>query len=184
MTDTTPPDPTTPDPALDITQAAFARLARDNPRLGDLDRKIMHAFERLMLSRPEITDGRTSAMNICTEAGVSRASYYRSPVAAIIKEILGSSEAKRPEADELRQEIARLKQAQKELRQEKAAEIRELRTTVAAYANQIQILALRNAELESDVRRTQDRIARDGEGVVRQLSRARDGSKPAHPRAT
>lgn len=113
----------------------------------------MRAFEQLMLGRPEITDGRTSAVNICTEAGVSRASYYRSPVAAVIKEVIAAPSTRRPEADELSQEVARLRKAERELRSEKAAEIRELRSTVATYANQIQILTLRNAELESVARK-------------------------------
>ncbi|MFJ6216736.1 hypothetical protein ACIQGZ_25910 [Streptomyces sp. NPDC092296] len=33
---------------------------------------------------PEITDGTVTVVNICTEAGISRASYYRSPVAAAV----------------------------------------------------------------------------------------------------
>ncbi|MGV9902886.1 hypothetical protein ACWDU8_10430 [Streptomyces sp. NPDC003388] len=150
-------------------RTAFARLARESPRLTDIDHKIMNAFEQLMLGRPEITDGRTSAVNISAEAGVSRASYYRSPVAAVIKAILSSSEARRPESDELRQEVRRLKQSERELRREKGAEIRELRAIVAAYANQIQVLALRNAELEADACRVQGQLAEKQAGVVRQL---------------
>ncbi|MBT2491814.1 hypothetical protein J7E96_25450 [Streptomyces sp. ISL-96] len=162
MTDST-------DETLRAARTAFARLARENPGLTDIDHKIMHAFEQLMLGRPEITDGRTSAVNICAEAGVSRASYYRSPVSAAIKEVLGAPQAKRPEADELRQEIARLKKTAQELRIEKAAEIRELRSTVAAYANQIQILTLRNAELEADAHRLRAQLVEEKHGVVKQL---------------
>ena len=46
---------------------------------AEIDRKINEAFERLTRGRPEITDGALTVSNICTEAGVSRASYYRSP---------------------------------------------------------------------------------------------------------
>ncbi|MGY5032849.1 hypothetical protein ACWC9U_18520 [Streptomyces sp. 900116325] len=155
-------------------RTAFARLTRENPGLTDIDHKIMHAFEQLMLGRPEITDGRTSAVNICAEASVSRASYYRSPVAAVIKGILGSPEARRPESDELRQEITRLKQSERELRREKAGEIRELRATVAAYANQIQVLALRNVELEADTRRLQAQLDEGRKDVVKQLRRSQE----------
>jgi hypothetical protein len=168
------------DETLRTVRTAFARLTRENPDLTDIDRKIMCAFEQLMLGRPEITDGRTSAVNICSEAGVSRASYYRSPVATVIKEVLGASDTRRPESDELRQEIARLKQSEREIRQEKAAEIRELRATVAAYANQIQILTLRNAALESDSRLLQAQLTDEGEGVVRQMPRERSRSS-VHP---
>ncbi|WP_432036956.1 hypothetical protein [Streptomyces cucumeris] len=155
-------------------RTAFARLARENSGLTDIDHKIMRAFEQLMLGRPEITDGRTSAVNICAEAGVSRASYYRSPVAAVIKGILGSPKARRPESDELRQEITRLKQSHRELRKEKADEIRELRATVAAYANQIQVLALRKAELEADTRRLQAQLDGGRKDVVKQLRRSQE----------
>lgn len=134
----------------------------------------MRAFEQLMLGRPEITDGRTSAVNICAEAGVSRASYYRSPVAAVIEEILHSPEARRPESDELRQEIARLKQSERALRREKADEIRELRATVAAYANRIQVLTLGNAELEAEARLLQAQLDGRGEGVIKQLRRSQE----------
>ncbi|MFD5784384.1 hypothetical protein [Streptomyces sp. NPDC126933] len=169
------------DETLRVIRTAFGRLTRENSDLTDIDRRIMRAFEQLMLGRPGITDGRTSAVNICAEAGVSRASYYRSPVSAAIKEILGAPQAKRPEADELRQEIARIKKAVHELRIEKAAEIRELRSTVAAYANQIQTLTLRNAELEADSRRLQSRNAESQDGVIRQLERRREPAPSSPP---
>ncbi|MFE2430967.1 hypothetical protein ACFXJ5_30025 [Streptomyces sp. NPDC059373] len=171
------------DETLQAVRTAFAHLAREDTGLTDIDQQIMRAFERLMLGRPEITDGRTSAVNIAAEAGVSRASYYRSPVAAVIKGILSSPEARRPESDELRQEVARLKQSERELRREKGAEIRELRATVAAYANQIQILALRNAELEADARRLHAQPAGKQVGVVKQLKSARTAtdSSPVQP---
>ncbi|MGW2822281.1 hypothetical protein ACWC24_14915 [Streptomyces sp. NPDC001443] len=167
------------DVSLQAVRTAFARLTRENTGLTDTDQRIMRAFEQLMLGRPEITDGRTSAVNIAAEAGVSRASYYRSPVAAVIKGILGSPETRRPESDELRQEIARLKQSERELRREKGAEVRELRATVAAYANQIQVLALRNAELEADARRLQAQAAVGRERVVRQLKEVRTPNEAA-----
>ncbi|WP_200263400.1 hypothetical protein [Streptomyces sp. HSG2] len=170
MTDST-------DETLQTVRTAFARLARENPGLTGIDHKIMHAFEQLMLGRPEITDGRTSAVNICAEAGVSRASYYRSPVAGIIKDVLSSPGARRPDLDALQQEIAHLKQSEAHLRREKATEIRELRATVAAYANQIQVLALRNAELESDVRHLHAQLDGRREGVIRQLKRPGTGTE-------
>ncbi|MFE9925743.1 hypothetical protein ACFYQA_30510 [Streptomyces sp. NPDC005774] len=162
MTDST-------DETLRAARTAFARLARENPGPTDIDRRIMRAFEQLMLGRPEITDGRTSAVNICAEAGVSRASYYRSPVSAAIKEVLGAPQAKRPEADELRQEIAQLKKTMRELHSDKATEIRELRSTLAAYANQIQILTLRNAELESDARQLRQALSEQHHSTVTPL---------------
>jgi hypothetical protein len=107
----------------------------------------MAAFERLMLGRPELTDGRVSVTNICTEAAVSRASYYRPLVAAAIKEILATPQTSRPELETLRDEVKPLKKTEKDLRREHAAAIRELKATINAYANQIQILTLANTEL-------------------------------------
>ena len=140
-------------------QATFARLTRENPNLTELDRRIINAFERLMLGQPQLTDGQTSVTNICVEAGVSRASYYRSPAAAAIKEILAAPEVQRPEVEELRAQITQLKQAHRTASAERAAEIRDYRSTVTAYANQIQILTLRNTELEAEVRRLLNNLA-------------------------
>ncbi|UZG60243.1 hypothetical protein [Rhodococcus opacus] len=47
--------------------------------MTETDRKINEAFDRLLAGHPEITDGKLTVSNICVEAGVSRASYYRSP---------------------------------------------------------------------------------------------------------
>ncbi|MEU6718338.1 hypothetical protein ABZ897_43305 [Nonomuraea sp. NPDC046802] len=151
-------------------QAAFARLARERS-LTDLDRQIMNGFERLMLGRPEISDGTVTVTNICAEAGVSRASYYRSPVAAVVKELLAAPAVARPEAEELRAEIAQLKKADRKLRSEKAADIRELVDTVSTYADHIQALTLRNAELEEE-----NRILR------RKLEKAADNVTPLNGR--
>lgn len=135
--------------ALRIRQA-FERLAADHPGLTPNDQAIMHAFERLMHGLSEATDGSLTVVNICAEAGVSRASYYRSPVAPVIKETLAAPDIRRPEVEELRSEITRLRKTERRLRQEHAADIRDLRATGAAYANQIQVLTLRNAELEAE----------------------------------
>jgi hypothetical protein len=149
-----------PAETIDVLQAVFARLARDHPDLTDTDRSLMAAFERLMLGRPEITDGTTTVTNICAEAGVSRASYYRSPVAGAVKEVLKDPQARRPELDKLCDEVRKLCQAERKLRSEHAAEVRELRGTAATYANQIQIqvLALANHQLREDNRRLQARL--------------------------
>lgn len=136
----------------------LARLVRGHPSLSDLDRNLISAFERLMAGRPAITDGTLTVTNICIEAGVGRASYYRSPVAAAVKEILSAPQTRRPEIDELREQVKHLKQAERTLRSDHATEVRELRAAVATYANQIQALALRNAELEDETRRLREQL--------------------------
>jgi len=151
---------------IHVVQALFARLARDHPDLTDIDRRLMTAFERLMLGRPEITDGATSVTSICTEAGVSRASYYRSPVATAIKEILKDPKTRRPELDDLCDEVKRLCRTERQMRSEHATEVRELRGTIATYANQIQALTLANHQLTEDNRRLQARLTATAPNVV------------------
>ncbi|MFF4174209.1 hypothetical protein [Streptomyces sp. NPDC001744] len=152
--------------SLQSTHSAFARLSRDNS-LTDTDRAIMRAFEQMMGDRPEISDGSLTVVNIAAEAGISRASYYRSPVAAAIKEILAAPTTQRPELDELKSEAARLRKELRKLRRQKAEEIRELRQTVATYANHIQVLTLRNAELEAEATGLRGQIEEATGGTVR-----------------
>ncbi|WP_406358479.1 hypothetical protein [Streptomyces sp. NBC_00658] len=145
---------------------AFDRLSAGGRLPTDIDRALMEAFERLMYGLPEITDGKITVVNLCTEAGVSRASYYRSPVAQAVKGILEAPQTRRPEPEELRAEVSRLKKAERELRSEHAAEVRELKDTVDTYANQIQVLTLRNAELETQNTRLLERLRQSGDNVA------------------
>lgn len=149
-----------------IVQAAFAKLTREHPSLTTIDRQLMDAFERLMLGRPEISDGTINVTNICNEAGVSRASYYRSPVASVIKDLRETPTVARPETEMLKAEITTLKKEDRKLRSEKAAEIRELTDTNNTYANQIQVLALRNAQLEEENQRLRQRLQRMGDNLT------------------
>lgn len=110
----------------------------------------MHAFERIMSGRPEHTDGTFTITTLCTEAVISRATYYRSPLAKTVTALLQAQDAPRPQTDTLTNEITHLKRADRALRSQHAAEQGETRATLAAYANHIQTLSLRNAELESD----------------------------------
>lgn len=134
-----------PPPAVD---EVFAELAA-RQQLSELDQRLIGAFGRLSNGESAVTDGALTVANLCLEAGISRASYYRSPVAGTIKDLLASDRVARPEIDQLRVQVKELKKAEAKLRREHAAEIRELNATIAVYANQIQALALRNAELEA-----------------------------------
>ncbi|MDH6222894.1 hypothetical protein [Streptomyces pseudovenezuelae] len=144
----------------------FDRLSTSDRAPTDIDRALMEAFERLMYGLPELTDGKITAVNLCTEAGVSRASYYRSPVAQAVKEILEAPQTRRPEPEELRAEVSRLRKAERELRREYASEVRELKDTVATYANQIQLLALRNADLEAQNARLVEQLRQGGAKIT------------------
>lgn len=132
-----------------------------------IDEKIQAAYDTLTAGRPGISDGQLTISNICLEAGISRASFYRSPLAAAIRRDLADpGTAKRPEAEQLRAKISELTAADKQLRSTHATEIRDLRATVRTYANQIQILALRVSQLQDDNKRLTARLQHAGDNVT------------------
>ncbi|MFJ1547711.1 hypothetical protein [Streptomyces sp. NPDC088246] len=79
---------------------------------------------------------------------------------------LEAPQTRRPEPEELRAEVSRLKKAERELRREHASEVCELKDTLAAYANQIQVLTLHNAELEAHNARLFERLLHSGEDIA------------------
>jgi len=137
----------------------------------------MAAFERLMQGRPEVTDGTITATNICLEAGVSGASYYRSPVAALIKDILKAPQTRCPELDQLHDEVKQLRQTERTLRRDYAAETREFKDTIATYANHIQLLTLTltNAELREENQRLRQQADKHGNVHVLNPTSSGDG---------
>jgi DNA anti-recombination protein RmuC len=148
----------------DPYQKALSRLAAHD--LSELDRRLITAFGRLAQGQAAVTDGALTVTNLCAEAGVSRASYYRSPVAASVKELLASPSTHRPEVDRLRDEVRQLRKDGKELRRRHAEQVRELKATIAAYANQIQVLALASANLQTDNQRLLAQLARSEPEVI------------------
>lgn len=114
-----------------------------------VDQAIIHAFERILTGQPQRTSGALTVTTLCTEAGISRATYYRSPLAKIITGLFKAPAPPRPQTDILAAEITRLKNAERELRSRRAAEREELRATIATYAQHIQVLTLRLTELEA-----------------------------------
>jgi hypothetical protein len=132
----------------------------------DIDHKIQAALQRLTCGRPEVTDGQLTISGLCAEAGVSRASFYRSPQAEQIKKLISDPVSPRPETEELRAEVKKLKNTEKTLRGQHAGQVRELREQVKTYANQIQVLALRLAQLDEDNQRPHSRLERAGDNVT------------------
>ena len=131
------------------------------------DEKIQSAYDALTAGRPSVTDGQLTVSNICTEAGISRASFYRSPLAAPIRaDLADPASNRRPEAQQLRVKLRDLIVADKELRSKHAAEIRDLRATARIYANQIQALTLRISHLEDDNKQLTARLQQAGDNVT------------------
>ncbi len=131
------------------------------------DERIKTALDKLRQGRPELSDGHLTVANVCLEAGVSRASFYRSAHAGDIRQALTDpGGAPRPETEELRDQARALRKTEKTLRSQHAAEVRELRSTVQTYANQIQFLALRVGHLEDDNRRLLHRLDHAGDNIT------------------
>lgn len=113
------------------------------------DRAIVHAFERILTGQPQHTGGALTVTTLCTEAGISRATYYRSPLTKIITTLFKAPAPPRTPTNILTAEITRLKKAERELRSRHAAEWEELRAVTAAYARHTQVLTLNLNELEA-----------------------------------
>jgi predicted nuclease with TOPRIM domain len=121
--------------------------------------RLEEAMGRLLAGQPTQTDGELTVSNLCAEAGVGRDSYYRSP--QIIEKFTAAkanADARKPEFVALREELAEVKRQLKAQTREAAAERRALEETITSYANQIQALALRNAELETQNGRLRERL--------------------------
>ena len=135
--------------------------------MTNTDDKVKTAYDRLTHGRAEITDGHLTVTNICLEAGVSRASFYRSAHAPDIRRALSDpDDVPRPEPEQLREQVRQLNRAEKALRSQHASETRELRDTLKTYANQIQVLALHVNQLEDDNQRLQRRLQNAGDNIT------------------
>ncbi len=131
------------------------------------------ALTRLLAGQPTLTDGTITVANLCLEAGVGRDSFYRCPaIRQKFTAAKANAEARRPEVVELRGEVRALEQGQEELRRKHAAEVRDLETTIRAYANQIQALALRNDELTGENTRLRRRLEQRSPNVTELPQRA------------
>lgn len=132
-----------------------------------IDEKIQAAYDTLTAGRPAVTDGQLTVSGICAEAGISRASFYRSPLATPIRaDLADPASTRRPEAEQLRVKARELTAADKELRSKHATEIRDLRATVRTYANQIQLLTLRLSQLEDDNNQLTARLQHAGDNIT------------------
>jgi hypothetical protein len=132
-----------------------------------IEEKIQAAYDALTAGCPGTSDGQLTVSNICMEAGISRASFYRSPLAGTIRaDLADPGSTRRPQAEQLRAKVRQLTAADKQLRSKHAAEIRDLRATVRTYANQIQILTLRIGQLQDDNKQLTARLQHAGDNIT------------------
>ena len=92
--------------------------------------------------------------------------------------MLEAPRAQRPEVEELRERVKQLTRTERQLRAEHATEIRDLRDTIKSYANQVQVLALRAAQLEDDDQRLRNSVALADDGIA-QINAAASAAQPA-----
>ncbi|MFF8729516.1 hypothetical protein ACF073_23915 [Streptomyces sp. NPDC015171] len=60
-----------------------------------VDQAIVYAFERIMSGSPERTNGGFTVTALCIEAGISRATCYRSPLAQTLTGLLQAPDTPR-----------------------------------------------------------------------------------------
>jgi hypothetical protein len=124
------------------------------------NQRLNQALTRLLAGQATLTDGQLNVTNLCREAGVGRDSYYRSP--PTFKETFETARAnqagQRPELAALRQQTAEIKREHQRMTRERNDTLRAVQETVQIYANQIQALALANAELHEDNRRLRQQL--------------------------
>ncbi|MEU5093431.1 hypothetical protein [Streptomyces sp. NPDC020996] len=123
------------------------------------------AFERLLRGEPVRSDGSLTVASLAAEAGVSRASAYRCPqVLAEFRKLVAEQADTASSSMTLRQEVQALKAAERELRQQHARELRELRDSINVLAQHVQYLTLENQRLlqANDPRDRVTRIDRHG----------------------
>jgi|HubBroStandDraft_3_1064219.scaffolds.fasta_scaffold286248_1 hypothetical protein len=127
--------------------------------------RLQAALLRLQTGRPEHTDGRLTVKNLCAEAQVPRASFYRSARAAEFQQLLNDP-GQQPQAEQQRRQASQRKAADKEERSQNAADLREAREQVKIYANHIQVLTLRLTQLAEEHAQLLARVERDA-GIAR-----------------
>ncbi len=121
--------------------------------------RLDQALTRLLAGQPTVTDGAITVTNLCLEAGVGRDSFYRCPeVKKKFTAAKTNAETHKPEVLQLREEVRALMREQKDLRRAHSEQVRDLEATIRSYANQIQALALRNAELANENTSLQRRL--------------------------
>ena len=116
--------------------------------------RLENAMSRLLAGQPTCTDGDLTVSNLCAEAGVGRDSYYRSKqVIDKFTAARANAQTMKPEVVALREELAVARRQLAKQARQAAQDLRSSEETIKAYASQIQLLALRNAELEAESQR-------------------------------
>jgi hypothetical protein len=114
-----------------------------------LHSRLQAALLRLQAGRPEHADSKLNVKNLCAEAQVPRATFYRSAHAAEFQRILNDP-GQQPQAEQQRRQVSQLKADDKQQRAQHATDLREAREQAKNYANHIQVLTLRLAQLAEE----------------------------------
>jgi hypothetical protein len=111
------------------------------------DDALRQAAGRLLAGAPLRGDGALTVQNLAVEAGVSRASAYRSPVLVEFRQCVANQEAQAPITSSLQDEDRGLRAELKELRSRHAAEAARLRADADGLLQLVQVLTVEREAL-------------------------------------
>ncbi len=111
------------------------------------DDALRHAARRLLDGTSLRTDGALTVQNLAREAGVSRATAYRSPVLGEFRDAIANHDADQPSVTPLRNQIRELNAELAETRRRHAQETGELRADRNQLLQLVQVLTLERDNL-------------------------------------
>ena len=135
------------------------------------DDALREAASRLLSGAPLHSDGALTVQDLAAEAGVSRASAYRSPVLVEFRQCMANQEAQAPATSSLQEEGRGLRAELKELRSRHAAETASLRAEADGLLQLVQVLTVEREALRrqlaqggtvSDLGARRASVAREG----------------------
>jgi hypothetical protein len=135
------------------------------------DNALRQAASRLLAGAPLRGDGALTVQNVAVEAGVSRASAYRSPVLVEFRQGVANQEGHAPGTSSLQDENRGLRAELKELRSRHAAEAARLRADADGLLQLVQVLTVEREALRrqlaqggtvSDLDARRASVAREG----------------------
>jgi AcrR family transcriptional regulator len=106
------------------------------------DDALRQAAQRLLSGTPLHSDGALTIQNLAKEAGVARASAYRSPILDEFRQAVANHDAREPTLTALRHETGVLKAELRLLRARHDAEVKVLRRDVNGLLQLVQALTI------------------------------------------
>jgi regulator of replication initiation timing len=115
------------------------------------DDALRQAAQRLLSGTPVHSDGALTVKNLAKEAGVARASAYRSPILQEFRQAAANHDALEPTVTALRHENTALKAELRQLRARHGEEVKELRHDANGLLQLVQALTIQRDTLVRQV---------------------------------